>query len=76
MKISYLGIFWVEFEKNYCHFRNQYATFHAKIKKLTFRTKTALFGYSRARISKNHCHCLIAKFCAKIKIFRFGTKNA
>ena len=28
-----------------------YATLHAKIKKLTFRTKITLSGYSRARIS-------------------------
>ena len=42
--------FSLEFEKGYCHFRNQYpqifnyAKFHAKIKN-TFTTKDALFRY-------------------------------
>ena len=52
----------LEFEKNYCHFRKQYpwifqyAKIHAKIKKLTFRTKAALFGYFWTGIRKSHCH--------------------
>ena len=55
-KISYLGNFWLEFEKTYLF--NEFSTleffnmrtFIQKQKILTFRTKNALFGYFRAAI--------------------------
>ena len=54
----------------------------SKTKKNTFGTKNALFG-SLARMLKNYCHIsnkrppnwVIAKFRAKIRILKFGTKN-
>ena len=55
-----------------------------KTKMLKLGTKNALFGYFWTGIWKKHCHisnqrpwiCLVAKFSAKIIIFKFGTKNA
>ena len=52
------------------------------MKKNKLGTKNALFQ-SLARMLKNYCHisnkrppnCLIAKFRAKIRILKFGTKN-
>ena len=49
-----------------------------------FMTKNALFGYFWAGTLKKYCHiciqlpciCLTAKFHAKIKILKIGTKNA
>ena len=45
---------------------------------------SALLVFGSFGMSKNYCHicnqhrliCLIAKFCAKIRILKFGTKNA
>ena len=53
-------------------------------KELEIWTKTASFWYQQAAILKNYCHkwnqhCRYfnnAKFCTKIKILKFGIKNA
>ena len=49
-----------------------------------FGTKIALSGYFFATVFKSYINilnqhpeiCVIAKFCAKIKLLKFGTKNA
>ena len=88
-KIPYLGIFGLQFNKNYYQTFNQYTRicetikFHPKQKKNKFGTKNALFG-SLAGMLKNYCHIfnqrppnrLIAKFCTNIGILKFGTKRA
>ena len=51
---------------------------------LKFGTKNALVGYFWATILKNYCDiwnkqsqiCLVAKFCEKTKMAKFGSKNA
>ena len=87
-KIPYLGIFGLQFNKNYYQIFNQHIRicetikFHPKWKKKKSETKNALFG-SLARMLKNYCHIsnkrppnwVIAKFRAKIRILKFGTKN-
>ena len=49
-----------------------------------FGTKSARFGYLKARVIKNYCRisnkhpriCLLGKFRGKTKTPKFGTKNA
>ena len=86
-KIPYLGIFGLQFNKNYYQTFNQHTRicetikFHPKQKK-KFGTKNTLFG-SLARMLKNFGHisnkrppnCVIAKFCAKFRILKFETKK-
>ena len=78
-KMSYLGIFGLDFWKYYCHIWNQHpqiyliAKFCEKTNIPKFGTKNALFGYFWARIWKNYCHIwnqhprifLNTKFCKK-----------
>ena len=78
-KMLYLGIFGLEFLKNYSHISNQrpwiclIAKYREIMKMPKFGTKSALFGYFWARILKNYCHiwnqhpqiCLIAKYGKK-----------
>ena len=85
-----MGVFRLEFEKNYCCFWNlyrwvfQYPTFHTKITVLTFSTNIALFKCFWTEIwEKNlfyiwnqHSQILLkAKFCLKTKILKLRTKN-
>ena len=88
-KIPYLGIFWLQFDKNDCEIFNQYShifeniMFHPKQTKNKLRTKNVLLGLW-ALMFKNCCHicnhrppiCIIGNFRAKIGILKFGTKNA
>ena len=73
-KIPYLVIFGLQFNKNYYHIFNQYSRiyetikFHPKQKKINLGPKMLYWGLWAI--------CLIANFCAKIKILKFGTKNA
>ena len=74
--MPYLGIFELEFLKNYCHIWNERpricltANFHKKIQMSKFGTKNASFGHFWVRIWKNYRHvwnqhariCLITKF--------------
>ena len=87
-KIPFLGIFELQFNKNYYQIFNQHTRicetkkFHSKQTNKKFGNKNALFG-SLAGMLKNYSHisnkhplnCLIAKFCAKIRILKFGTKK-
>ena len=87
-KIVYLGIFGLQYNKNYYQISNQHTwicetiMFPPKRKKKKFGNKNALFG-SLAGMLKNYSHisnkhppnCLIAKFCAKIRILKSGTKR-
>ena len=85
-----MGVFRLEFEKNYCFFWNlyrwvfQYPTFHTKITVPTFSTNIALFKCFWTEIwEKNlfyiwnqHSQILLkAKFCLKTKILKLRTKN-
>ena len=86
--MPYLGIFWLQFNKNYYQIFNQYSRicetikFHPKQNKNKLRTKNALLGLS-AGMFKNYCHIcnqrppiyLNEKFLAKIRILKSGTKN-
>ena len=89
-KIPYLGIFRLQFNKNYNQIFNQCSPINETIKfqskqkkKHKLRTKNALLGLW-AGMFKSYCHacnqrlpiCLIVKFRAKIRILKFGTKNA
>ena len=89
-KIPYLGIFGLQFNKIYYQVFNQHTQIWETIKfypnfypSFKFETKHALFG-SLAGMLKNYCdicnqrppNCLIAKFRAKIRILKFGIKNA
>ena len=77
--------YFLEFEKNYCYFRNQYpqifqySKFHAKIKN-TFTTKRCFIWIFSGWNSKKSLSYLKLtpsnKFGAKIKILKFSTKNA
>ena len=57
-----IGIFGLEFSKNYCHIWNQYPRIWLngklceKMKMSKFGTKNALFRYFWARTFKNYCH--------------------
>ena len=86
-KIPYLGIFGLQFNKNYYQTFNQHTRICETIKfypKQTkkFGNKNTLFGFL-ARMLKNFGHisnkrppnCVIAKFCAKCRILKFGTKK-
>ena len=89
-KMLYLGIFGLEFKKNYCHIWNQdpwiclIAKYCEIMKMPKFGSKSALFGYFWARILKDYCHIwnqhlrisIIAKFCEETKMRKFGAKNA
>ena len=89
-KIPYLGIFGLQFNKIYYQVFNQHTQIWETIKfypnfypSFKFETKHALFG-SLAGMLKNYCdicnqrppNCLIAKFRTKIRILKFGIKNA
>ena len=85
-KIPYLGIFGLQFNKNYYQIINQHTRicetikFHPKRKK-KIGSKNTLFR-SLAGMLKNYCHIsnqrppnfLIVKFRAKIRILKFGIK--
>ena len=87
-KIPYLGIFGLQFNKNYSQISNQYSRncettkFHPKKNKNKLRTKNTLLSLWAGKF-KNYCHIcnqrppifLTAKFLAKIRILKFGTKN-
>ena len=88
-KIPYSGIFGLQFNKNYYQIFNQYPqifktiNFYPKQKKVNLGPKKLYLGLW-AGMLKNYGHncnhrppiCLIAKFHAKIRILKFGTKNA
>ena len=88
-KIPYLGIFGLQLYKTYYQIFNQYRRicetikFHPKWKKINLGPKMLYLGLWTGKL-KNCCHicnqrppiCLIVKFCAKTRIFKFGTKNA
>ena len=77
-------------QKMDCHIWNQHpwicliGKYREIIRMPKLDTKSAFFGYFRARILKNYCHiwnqipriCIIPKFCRKTKMPKFGTKNA
>ena len=85
-KIPYLGIFELQFNKNYYQIFNQHPgifetiKFHQKQKKILMGTKMVYLGLWTGML-KNYCHIcdqlppiyLIAKFHAKIRILKFGT---
>ena len=87
-KIPYLGIFGLQFNRNYYQIFNQYSRIwktikcHPEPKKNKLRTEKALLGLW-AGMFKDYCHicnqrspiCRIAKFRAKIRILKFGIKN-
>ena len=84
-KISYLGIFGMEFKmKNYCNFWNQHPRICLIAKYSRFWTKNDLWKYFLTIIFKSYCHiwnqylriCLILKFREKTKMPKFGTKSA
>ena len=86
-EIPYLGIFGVQFNKNYYQNFDQYSRicettkFHPKQKKT--QDQNPLLGLW-VGMFKNYCQIcnhrppiyLIVKFRAKVRILKFGTKNA
>ena len=81
LKILYLVIFGLEFEKNIFIFEISVLVQIQKIFK--FETKNALFGCFWSIILKRYCHiwnqhhwiCVTAKFCEETKIPEVGTKK-
>ena len=83
------SIFVLQFNKNYYQIFNQHPRlcetikFHPKQKNIFLGAKMLYLGFW-AGMLKNHCHIcnqrppiyLVAKFSAKIRILKFGTKNA
>ena len=88
-KIPYLSIFWLQFNKDYYQILNKHPriretiNFHPKQKKVNLGLKK-LYLDLLAGMLKNYRHIcnqrppifLIAKFHAKIRILKFGNKNA
>ena len=89
-KVHYLGIFGLQFCKNYYRIFNQHPRICDTIKlypkwkkKYTLGPKI-LYLCLQPGMLKNYCHicnqcpliCLMAKFHVKIKILKSGTKNA
>ena len=87
-KAPYLGIFGLQFNKNYCKIFKQHSQIcenkvSSKTKKIFFRPKM-LYLPLWAGMLKNYCHIcnqrppiyLMAKFRAKMRILKFGFKNA
>ena len=87
-KAPYLGIFGLQFNKNYCKIFKQHSQIcenkvSSKTKKIFFRPKM-LYLPLWAGMLKNYCDIcnqrppiyLMAKFRAKMRILKFGFKNA
>ena len=88
-KMPYLGSFWLEFSKNYRHIWNQYPEislireFSTKQKCINLELKMPYLGISALEFEKllsywnQHPRIyLISKSREKIKMHKFGTKNA
>ena len=88
LKVSYLGILGLEFNKAIVIFEISTLKFltlrnFMKKWKCLIWEKNALFGYFSAWIFKSYCYiwnlhpqiCQIAKFCVKMKMLKFGNKN-
>ena len=88
-KIPSLGSFWLEFSKNYCHIWNQYPQislirkFPKKQKCLNLEPKRPYLGIFALEFEKLLSYwnqhpriCLSSKSREKIKMHKFGTKNA
>ena len=89
LKIPYLHIFGIEFQKTIVIFEIstkicQFAKFHEIMKMFNFRTKNTLIGGFWPGTLKNQCHIwnqhlrvfLISKFREETKMPKCGTKNA
>ena len=74
-----VGIFRLQFNKNYYQVLNQHPricetiNFHPKRKKIKLVPKKLCLGLV---CNQRPPICLIPKFCAKVRILKFGTKNA
>ena len=87
-KVPHLGIFELQFNKNYYQVFNQYSRifetkkFHPKQQKINIGPKVLhwVFGLECQKTIVifviNAPICLFGKFHSKIRIFKFGTKNA
>ena len=87
-KMSYLGIFGLEFKRKLMLYLKSAPSNLPKYREIMkipkFGTKSVLFGYFWARILKSYCHTwnqhlqisVIVKLFEERKISKFGTKNA